>query len=58
MQQRGISFVEARQLLMRAFVGEVIDEIALEALRDRLHHLAEKRFRGELGQCGECSACH
>ena len=57
MQQRGISFVEARQLLMRAFVGEVLDEIALEALRDRLHHLVEKRFRGELGQCGECSAC-
>lgn len=57
MQQRGISHAEARQLLMRAFVGEVIDEIALEALRDRLHHLVEKRFRGELGKCGECNAC-
>ena len=58
MQQRGISYTEARQLLMRAFVGEVIDEVGLEALRDRLHHLVEKRFRGELGQCRECNACH
>jgi Fe-S cluster assembly protein SufD len=57
MQQRGISFVEARQLLMRAFVGEVIDGVGLEALRDRLHHLVEKRFRGELGKCGDCAVC-
>jgi Fe-S cluster assembly protein SufD len=57
MQQRGISLGEARQLLMRAFVGEVIDGIRLEALRDRLHHLVEKRFRGELGKCGDCSVC-
>ena len=57
MQQRGISFAEARQLLMRAFVGEVIDGIRLEALRDRLHHLVEKRFRGELGKCGDCAVC-
>ena len=57
MQQRGISFAEARQLLMRAFVGEVIDRVGLEALRDRLNHLVEKRFRGELGKCGDCAAC-
>ena len=57
MQQRGISIVEARQLLMRAFVGEVIDGIRLESLRDRLHYLVEKRFRGELGQCGDCTVC-
>ena len=57
MQQRGISLGEARQLLMRAFVGEVIDGIRLEALRDRLHHLVEKRFRGELGKCGDCAVC-
>ena len=57
MQQRGISYTEARQLLMRAFVGEVIDGVGLEALRDRLHHLVEKRFRGELGKCGDCAVC-
>ena len=54
MQQRGIPLHEARLLLMFAFVNEVVDTIRLEALRDRLHHLVEKRFRGELGRCRDC----
>ena len=37
-------------LLMFAFVNEVIDTIRLEALKDRLHLLVEKRFRGELNR--------
>lgn len=55
MQQRGISQREAKLLLQFAFVGEVIDHITLEPLRDRLHHLVEKRFRGELQDCRNCS---
>ena len=54
MRQRGISEAEARLLLKFAFVGEVIDSIRLEALRDRLHYLMEKRFRGELSHCEGC----
>ena len=54
MRQRGISEAEARLMLMFAFVGEAIDTIRMEALKDRLHHLVEKRFRGELGQCKGC----
>lgn len=54
MQQRGISMDEAKLLLKFAFVGQVIDSIALEALRNRLHYLVEKRFRGELGKCEGC----
>ena len=57
MQQRGISREEARMLLKFAFAGEVIDAISLEALRDRLHHLVEKRFRGGLGRCSGCKLC-
>lgn len=57
MQQRGISREEAQMLLRFAFVGEVIDCIAIEALRDRLHHLVEKRFRGELSRCSGCKIC-
>ena len=57
MQQRGISREEARMLLKFAFAGEVIDAISLEALRDRLHHLVEKRFRGELSRCSGCKLC-
>ena len=51
MRQRGISLKEAKLLLEFAFVNEVVDSIQLEPLRDRLHHLVEKRFRGELNKC-------
>jgi hypothetical protein len=57
MQQRGISVHEARLLLMFAFVNEVIDTIRLDALKDRLHLLVEKRFRGELNKCRGCAIC-
>ena len=57
MRQRGISLREARLLLMFAFVNEVVDTIRLDALKDRLHLLVEKRFRGELGKCRTCGGC-
>lgn len=57
MQQRGISRKEAKLLLEFAFINEVIDHIGLEPLRDRLHYLVEKRFRGELNKCEGCKLC-
>ena len=57
MQQRGISRKEARLLLQNAFINEVIDHMELEPLRDRLHYLVEKRFRGELSKCEGCKLC-
>lgn len=57
MQQRGVSLKEARLLLMFAFVNEVIDHIRMDALKDRLHLLVEKRFRGELNKCQGCAIC-
>ena len=57
MRQRGIPEREARLLLMFAFVNEVVDTIRLDALRDRLHLLVEKRFRGELNKCQGCGIC-
>ena len=57
MQQRGIPLKEARLLLMFAFVNEVVDSIRMEALKDRLHLLVEKRFRGELNKCQGCAIC-
>lgn len=57
MQQRGIPADEARHLLMYAFAGEVIENIKIEALRDRLHMLVEKRLRGELNHCRTCALC-
>ena len=57
MRQRGISEREAKLLLEFAFVNEVIDKMELEPLRDRLHYLVEKRFRGELNKCDGCKLC-
>lgn len=57
MRTRGIAEQEARLLLMFAFVNEVIDTIRLDALKDRLHLLVEKRFRGELNKCQGCAIC-
>jgi Fe-S cluster assembly protein SufD len=57
MRQRGISLQEARTLLQQAFINEVVDKMALEPLRDRLHYLIEKRFRGELNKCAGCRLC-
>ncbi len=57
MRQRGISLKEAKLLLEFAFVNEVIDQMRLEPLRDRLHYLVEKRFRGELNKCEGCRLC-
>jgi Fe-S cluster assembly protein SufD len=55
MRTRGIPEAEARLLLMFAFMGDVIDLVTLEPLRDRLRQLVEKRFRGELSRCNSCS---
>ena len=57
MRQRGISLQEAKLLLQNAFINEVIDHMQLEPLRDRLHYLVEKRFRGELNKCSGCKLC-
>ena len=57
LRTRGIPEREARLMLMFAFVGDVIKHIHLDALRDRIYHLVEKRFRGELRNCVGCSIC-
>ena len=57
MQQRGIPLPEARMLWQTAFITEVVDNIPLAPLRDRLHYLIDKRFRGELSKCEGCNLC-
>lgn len=56
MRTRGISETEARLLLKFAFTADVIDNIRLEPLKDRMKMLIEKRFRGELAKCAGCAA--
>lgn len=57
MRQRGIPEDDARTLLKNAFMGQVIDQISLEALRQLLYVKVEKRFRGELDKCEDCQLC-
>ena len=57
MQSRGISRDEARMLLSVAFTADVIEQVRVDALKDRLHKLVEKRFRGELARCAGCRIC-
>ena len=57
MRSRGIPLSEARMMLSVAFTSDVIDHVRLDALKDRLHKLVEKRFRGELARCADCRIC-
>jgi len=57
MRQRGIPEKEARLLLQHAFINEVLRHVQLEHLQERLSHLVELRFRGELQKCKGCKGC-
>ena len=57
MRQRGIPEAEARLVLQHAFINDVIRRISIEHLRERLSHLVELRFRGELAKCRSCRMC-
>ncbi len=54
MRARGIDTREARLMLMFGFAHEVIQNIKIEALRDRLDKLVMQRLRGELSRCASC----
>ena len=42
---------------MFAFTNDVIENVRMDALKDRLRQLVEKRFRGELDKCAGCNIC-
>jgi Fe-S cluster assembly protein SufD len=54
-RSRGIGYDEARHLLMYAFANEVVSTIKLEALRERIIEMVDKRLRGELSVCNNCN---
>ena len=55
LRARGIGESDARMMLMNAFAHEVIQEIRVEPLRNRIDELVEKRLKGELAQCHSCA---
>lgn len=57
LRSRGITEKDARLMLMQAFTAEVLDHVRIEALKERLSSLVEKRFKGEKAKCGNCEIC-
>lgn len=55
LRARGIQENKARLMMMNAFAHEVIQEIKIEALRERIDDLVEKRLNGEVARCHECA---
>lgn len=53
-RSRGISYENARMLLMYAFAAEIVNKISIEELRNRIDDLVKKRLRGELSICDQC----
>jgi len=55
LRSRGINRDEAMMMMMNAFAHEVIQEITIEPLRNRIDELVEKRLRGEISRCHDCA---
>jgi len=55
LRTRGIEENLARLMLMNAFSYEVVRQIVVSPLRDRISELVDKRLRGDVGRCHECA---
>lgn len=55
LRSRGIEESQARLMLMNAFSYEVVQQIRIEPLRERISELVDKRLRGDVGRCHECA---
>ena len=55
LRARGIEDNKARLMMMNAFAHEVVQEIKIEALRERIDELIEKRLNGGVACCHECA---
>jgi Fe-S cluster assembly protein SufD len=54
LQSRGINKREAKLMLMFGFAHEVIRNIKVDALRERMDNLVMQRLKGELSRCASC----
>jgi len=54
LRARGIDEDKARMMMMNAFTHEVVQQIKVDALRERIDELIEKRLNGEIALCHEC----
>jgi Fe-S cluster assembly protein SufD len=54
LQSRGIDKRQARLMLMFGFAHEVIQNIKVGALQERMDNLVMQRLKGELSRCASC----
>ena len=54
LQSRGINKREAKLMLMFGFAHEVIQNIRVDPLRERMDNLVMQRLKGELSRCASC----
>jgi Fe-S cluster assembly protein SufD len=54
LRTRGIPEKDARLMMMNAFANEVIQEIKVAPMRERIDELVDKRLRGEIARCHDC----
>lgn len=57
MRSRGIAHEDAKLLLMQAFTSDVVDLVHIDKLKQHLNELVERRFKGEIANCGTCTVC-
>lgn len=55
LRSRGIDAREAKLMLMFGFAHEVVKNISIPALRERIDNLIMQRLRGELSRCASCA---
>lgn len=55
LRSRGIEEKQARLMMMNAFSFEVVQNIQVVPLRNRIDELIEKRLRGDVGRCHDCA---
>lgn len=54
MKQRGIDEDTARMMLLSAFVQDVVDEIHLDVLREKMKDMIDRRLRNDHSHCEDC----
>lgn len=54
LRSRGINSKEAKLMLMFAFANDIIRNIEVEPLRERISGLVNSRLRGEFSDCDHC----
>lgn len=54
LRSRGIGERSARKLLMFAFANEICQHVEIQALKDKLSDMVQRRLNGELTICDQC----